>query len=210
MNTRNIQVTIEGRNQVVKLSIENDGPKSDHYYLSAKCESGFDLCNLHYGYYKAYVPKTRKLRSEKSINLDMERTLDAFELAIIRDANTFLLTAIDVTVKISGPQFYSSNSNIRFGEVCNIYSKQSGKPIAWYPHDVYNEGELIVTAYRATSGQIKLEADESKLYNQSKVRALVESKEFKSGNFAFFFYEEAKRLAGLKHGNTNSMSGLFK
>lgn len=206
--TKEIKVMIENRLQTVIIAVDDDR-RGNHYYVECITETGFDLCNQQYGYFKAYYPMNTRLRSESSKQNEVNELVEAFETAIQVQAPNILLTATEVVIKVSGTKFYSDNRNIQFGECMNIKSKQSGLSISWYEHDVYNQGELTILLYRKTDGQLAMEADENQLYSTEKVKALVESDNFKNKKYAFFCYNEALRLAGISNLIDGSMSGLF-
>jgi hypothetical protein len=91
----------------------------------------------------------------------------------------------------------------------NVKSIESGKGISWYYHDVFRSGRIKVLAKRSESGQLQFFAKESELYDLRKLKKLNRQIETEGKTFAFFFYEELKRLIGKNHGPTFQMSGLF-
>lgn len=202
---RLITVPIQGREVEITLELELT---TRFYFISAVCETGFDLCTHSHGYFKDHVARNTKLRSLKSIESEQAGILDRYEALIRRDAGEFILFPTTVQGRISGDTFYGPTS-VHFFDAANIHSLQSRQSISWYSHDVFNQGEIELHVERNKDGQLRFYADENALYDRVKLQALYTSERYTQRQFAFFFYEEVARLVGAPHGDLRAMSGLF-
>jgi hypothetical protein len=200
---------IEGKQHQVSLSVSYH-PKARCYWIDAITETGFDLCSDN-GYFKSTIELQRtKLRSEASIALVMLGILDSLAEQIRAMQSDIILTSRKASVTIRGVDAYSNIRNALFFSAANIQSKQSGQVLSWYEHDVFKQGELVVEAYRTNEGQLRFRADERDLYDLTKLKRLHDSDAFQSSKFAFFFYNECRRLLGIPvTGDAKRMSGLF-
>lgn len=185
--------------------------KSDsRYCLDAVTSTGFNLTMSSYGVLKHCFDANRRLRSEKSILAEMTAILDD----VIEYASTNLKREVIKTLTIktvlndSEYQLFKGLS-IPF-PTCSIKSLESGNPIAWHYHDVFNtDSEIEVVISRKTCGQLTAHASEASLYDLAKVQELANDKRFKKQGYAFFFYNEVKRLLGQPfEGSNQAMSGL--
>lgn len=205
--TQDAVFTIENKQHNVTVSVEYF-PKGDIYFVSAETETGFDLTNSSYGYLKYDAKRNTRLRSEQSIANEMIVVLDSYVVAIEKMQADIILTSKIDTVSISGNT--ACGTSLILFPAANIHSKQSGEVISWYEHDVYNQGKLEVELIRTKEGQLRVYADENKLYDKVELRKLYESKDFQESKFAFFFYNEVRRLLGVKvTGHPKRMSGLM-
>lgn len=209
--TQDVLVNIENRLQLVTVVVEYYiGARTPEYWVSAITETGFDLCNHSYGYFKGNVARNTRLRSEKSIVIEMIDVLDVFVNAIENLASEILLTSKQTVVKIEGTDVYSSINGARFFNAACIRSKQSGQVISWYEHNVFTQGQLEIEVTRNKDGQLQFSADENKLYDLIKLRELHDSKDFQNSKYAFMFYNEVRRLLGIPvKGHPERMSGLM-
>jgi hypothetical protein len=211
--TMDIEACIEGRLQTVILSVEyTPHSRAPYYWLSALTETGFDLCNISYGYFKGSVNMLNtRLRSKKSITNDMLGVLDSLARSVQGIADGIILSERTVTGSINGTEIYLRGvEGVPFTSAANIQSVQSGQVLSWYAHDVFRQGTIELTAYRNAEGQLRFKADETMLYDTDKLRALVESEAFKSSKYAFFLYNECRRLLGMPvQGDPARMSGLM-
>jgi hypothetical protein len=194
---------LNGRAQQVKLTLEQLG---DRYFIEAITETGFNLTDLHHGYYKHLIERNTKLRSAKSIKAEQESILESFAAAMVSN-KSMIITETQVTVEIRSRDYIYFHGQIF--DLVNVRSAQSGQGISWYYHDVYKAGPLTLTLKRSSDGQLQAFADETQLYDLEKLKALAESKTFIERGFAFFFYDEVNRLLGREYSNPKSMSGLF-
>ncbi len=210
--TTDLLVEIEGREQVVVLAVEYACcARIPHYFVEAITETGFNLCNSSYGYLKYSVPMgNTRLRSETSIANDMLHVLESYARCIQNLAPEIVLSGRHVRARISGTDLYTDVRGLEFTKASNVRSSQSGQVLSWYEHDVFKQGEINVSVYRQTDGQLRFEASEYALYDLPKLRALVEGERFRNSNFAFFFYNEARRLLGMPvKGDPKRMSGFM-
>lgn len=213
--TREIKLNCE---TLVNVTLErkewktHSGRKTVDIRVSAVMPNGFDLANIHHGLIKRHFDGNPRLRTEASKNREITTLMDGIEshLKSIKGAVLDIGDSLDIQVNLTSKDAYIRGIEGVFSlSPNNIKSKTSGVSISWYHHDVYNTGDISVTVTRIESGQLEFTASDGDLYDQTKINQLVESENFKNKKLAFFFYEEAKRLAGLKHGQVESMSGLF-
>lgn len=209
--TTEYKFNIEGKAHTVTLSVEfNYKAKLEYYFVSAITETGFDLCQDSYGYFKGYVSRNCKLRSEASIVHEMAGIIDSYINAIKQIEHKIIVTTKTISANISGNTCYAWVLGSEFFDACNIYSKESDMVLSWYSHDVFKQGKLEVEAYRTESGQLKFRASEKDLYDLDKLNTVYNSDAFQNSKFAFFNYNECRRLLGLKvTGNPKRMSGLM-
>lgn len=195
----------------IKITIEHHG-STEHLWIAATVDNGFNLCDIHHGYLKGRQPRNTRLRSEKSKLKEMEGIYQGYRAYIEQNLERWILDRATITVDIRGQIAIPKGQ--RLGDLIdtvNIRSKQSGLPVAWHYHNIYRRATIEVEAVRCPkSGQLQFFADERELYDQEKLKALVESENFKERRLAFFFYNEALRLTGHKiEGSPKMMSGLF-
>lgn len=213
--TKTIKVFIENKTRTIDLSAEVFGKSKNRNASIDAIVRGvnFNLCNIHHGYIKSMVEFNPRLRAKKSIEKKLGNILKDLENYILDNKDAFLLEKKTVKAKpFSRSEYMLLDEAVPiFVRKCNFRSSQSGETISWYVHDVYREDleEFTVTVVRGESGQLKFFADEKDLYDQGKLRELVESEKFKSREYPFFFYQEALRLVGKSHGELKEMSGLF-
>ena len=216
MSTRNIiSVTeacafqIEGKRHMVDVSVECHPIIKTHYYLSAVTETGWDLCSAS-GYFKDFIDRNSRIKSEASILAEMVEILDRLKTGIAKIAGDIILTEKVVKARISGGTCYTELSVLRFFDVCNICSMQSGETLSWFNYDVFMSGGIDVVLYRTTDGALKIKADENVLYDKTKLLSLYNSESFQASKLAFFKYNELRRLLGIPFaGHPARMSGLF-
>jgi hypothetical protein len=206
-----VEFNIEGRTQTVQLAIDYTYGITDYYWVSAITETGFDLCTHSYGYFKSDVQvRNTRLRSEASIVADMVSVLDDYIYGIQSIEQDIILTEKSLDAKISDTECFIFKSDVHFFPASNIHGAQSGLCLSWHEHDVFNQGPIVVTAYRTKEGQLLFKADESALYDLSKLKQLMERDAFKSSKLAFFNYNECRRLMGMPvDGDPKRMSGLM-
>lgn len=205
-----VQFAIEGKFQSVRISVEYYNSKHGYYFVSAETETGFDLCDPSQGYFKYDVKRNTGLRTETSIVNEMYEVLQRYIKEIRGIQDKIILTSRTQVVEIRGTECYSSILGSRFFSAGIIHSKQSDESISWYEHDVYKQGELEVNVSRNKEGQLRFHADENALYDFDKLRKLYESEAFQNSKYAFFFYNEVRRLLGMPpKGDPKRMSGLM-
>ena len=218
------KVKIQGINSTIKLSINRDyrapekwrgrNIKADcNYWIEAVViRTGFDLCDMDNGYFKHRVTGNPKLRSKKSIEAELNDIYESFKNSIINSAESFIIDQTAVQAEINGEWFHVKGANRvdQINHTMNINSNISNTGVAWYHHDVYNQGPIELSVTRCSKGYLVYTAAEKDLYDFKKLKKLSESKDFKEQKYAFFKYNEVKRLLGLEFdGSSKSMSGLF-
>jgi hypothetical protein len=206
---KEFQCTIEGREHTINLTVEYDKRQSTFLYVSAIADTGFNLCG-HDAYFKDYIPMNSKVRAEKSIANHMLDVLDNFETSIREHTDGIVLAHKSIKVNINGTEVYGSPLlGMPFFSACNIKSAKSGECVSWYEHNIFKQGDIQLEVYRQTNGQLRIEAKEEELYDFTKLRALYDSESFQKSKFAFFFYNEVRRLLGMPiNGDLKRMSGL--
>ncbi len=210
--TQDITANIENKLQRVSVSVEYHPETKRVYFISAVTECGFELCNEHTGYFKDFIKRINSnLRSEKSIANDMLDILDSLVKGVQDIASSIILTERVVSGSISGTEVYINGvTGVPFMPASNIHSKQSGHVLSWYKHDVFNQGTIELTVFRNSEGRVDFKADENALYDKVKLQALHDSDAFQNSKFAFFKYNECRRLLGIPvQGDPARMSGLF-
>lgn len=200
---------IQGTDQTVSVTVERF--ESGRLFLHAITETGFDLCSHDYGYLKRTVQGNTRLRSESSMLTEMIQVADDMAKTIKRIEGTILLTTQTLQAKISGTKVFTglASASVDYFDVCNIHSIESDATISWYAHDVYNQGPIELVFYRDDNGAPRFKATDAALYDLNKLKELHDGAAFQNSEYAFFFYNEVRRLLGMPiKGHAKRMSGF--
>lgn len=205
--------TLTRQESIFTLTRQKSISKSDtRYILNAITSSGFDLTMRSYGMLKHCFDANKRLKTQKSILAEMTSILDdVIEYASTNLKREIIKTLMVKTILDNSEYQWFKGLSIPF-PTCSIKSIESGNPISWYYHDVFNtETPIEITFSRKDCGQMTAHASELKLYDLNKIQKLTKEPRFKEQGYAFFFYNEVKRLLGQPfEGSNEQMSGLFQ
>jgi len=192
--TEDVIYIIEGKAQIVTMSIEFHPKVREYYWVDALTETGFNLCDSNYGYYKCAYKIQNVKRSERTIIEDMYDVLQNYINCIHQDAKTIILTKCILTAFISSNTCYVDKLSRFIFSASNIHSKQTGLVVSWHEHDIFKEGNIELEARRNRDGQLQFFANESTLYDLNKLKRLQNTEAFQTSKYAFMCYDEVNRL----------------